>query len=335
MLCAKLFIMSLLGVMYFSQQMMTLLHVCPTLSPILRGIIQQHKRLLFIVCAFGSEKLEMTKKLRVLLASLSDTLPQASIVIGLSPGTIIPDHFGAEFNLSLEFAFVNSTDTPLTLAPKHSRWDIWLAMSALRSMFHRDYLIKHPEVDYVFCCDQDTMILKDPMVLVKDPETVHIRYDAYPLTKVDDMNFMWLRAWDSLPEDKKMKCGLRPLKHKLTDPEIANEIPLNVGLLFGKAKNILKIVSVMADRFACAEPWGSRGDQGLLNYLRFSGELNSTGVKIHGYHLTEELVSCPELMGHAEAYIHGHKIVAMHHWNYVDKSRLPLFGKRIATLAEA
>lgn len=313
------------------QQLNTFPHVCP----IFRGIIQQHKRLLFIVCAFGREKLEMTKKLRVLLASLSDTLPQASIVIGLSPETIVPDHFGAEFNLSIEFDYVNSTDTPRSLAPNHSGWDIWLAMMALRPMFHRDYLIKHPEIDYVFCCDEDTMIVKDPMVLIRDPETVHLMYDAYPLTKVDDMNFMWLRAWDLLPEDEKRRCGLRPLKHKLTDPEIANEIPLNGGLLFGKATNVLKIVSLMADRFACAEPWGNRADQGLLNYLRFSGELNSTGVNIHGYHLTEELVSCPELMGHAEAYIHGHKIVAMHHWNYVDKARLPLFGKRIASFAAA
>lgn len=292
-----------------------------------------YRPLVFLVCQIGIDKLEIHGKLRVFLTSLSSTLPGTDVVIGVSPLTEVPQRFGSEFNLSVGIAYVNSTVKPADLS-NWSSWDVWLFFCLLRSVFYRDYLHRHREIEYVFYCDCDTMILRDPMELTKDdPEVVHIMYDKWPVNKTNDMNFRWIRTCQRLPERAKRKCGLRPWKHKLFDPEIGSQIPYNAGLMFGKVGNVLKIISLVARKFECLGHIHNLADQGILNYLRFSGQLNDTGVKMRAYHVNEELVSCPEFFDKDQASQVWPKVVALHHWNYIPRDVLQVMGPGILALA--
>lgn len=290
----------------------------------------RRREIVFFVCMFGVNKFRLTSRLRILLESLSQTMPRATFVVGLSPYTDASSLSHHGFELDIRIGRLKSNVRRSSLRGKTA--DVW---SLLRSSFYRDYLSEHPEIEYVFYCDDDVMILRDPMELIEnDPDVVHVMADAYPLTKKDDWNYIWLNAWNHVDDNDKERCNIRRLQYSLDDPIIANQIPLNAGLMCGRAKNVLTINTLLSETIACMKPSGKLTDQGLLNMLWLTGQINATGVKVMAHRITGKLVSCSDFLGHADLYVNADKIVAMHHWQNIEKRKLKLLGERVVKLGK-
>lgn len=271
----------------------------------------------------------MTSRLRVLLTSLSQIIPRATFVVSLSPYTDARELTHHDFDLDIRIGRVKNNLRRKDFHGKPA--DAW---SLLRASFYRDYLSEHPEIEYVFYCDDDVIILRNPMELLEnDTDVVHIMSDAFPLLNKEDANYIWLNAWNNIDQRDRDRCNINPLPYSLEDPMLLKRIPLNAGLMCGKAVHVLAINRLLAEKIECMRPSGKLTDQGLLNLLWLNGQLNTTRVRVIAHGITGKLVSCPEFLGTVDLFLNADKIIAMHHWYNLNRARLLFLGERVAAFA--
>ena len=64
--------------------------------------------------------------------------------------------------------------------------------NALRYSFYYYYLQNHPEIKYVVVSDEDTLFIRDPLLLIaENPNIVHIMEDIFPFSRIIDGNYIW------------------------------------------------------------------------------------------------------------------------------------------------
>lgn len=99
----------------------------------------------------------------------------------------------------------------------------------------------------------------------------------------------------------------------LDSPMVASKLPLNSGLMIATSDNLMRISHELA-RFRCSADLGLfPAEQGLLNFMDLSGQLNRSGITFRRYDIFSELVSCPNYMTDDEVANHV-KITALHHY---------------------
>ena len=189
--------------------------------------------------------------------------------------------------------------------------------------FYSQYLKKHSEIKYVIISDDDTLFFRDPFPLInKNPNVVHLMEDIFPFSVTKDLNYIWLKSWSRLDKKIKEKCGFKQLNKTLLSDGIKNKIPLNVGLLMGSSKNIIKIAELIFARFICPGMFKKNAEQGLLNYLDLSGELKELGVPFKRHNIyNDSLLSCPNLLPIKNfiQQLNSSHFIALHHYQYLKE----------------
>ena len=282
------------------------------------------KNFFFIVCLFGKQKLNKNHKIRKYFLSLEKYLPGAKIVFATSEFTkidpILLDH--KNINISIERY---GNDTINDIRKKYKFFGAKLFYyNALRYSFYNYYLKKHSEIKYVAVSDDDTLFFRDPLILLtKESNSVHFMEDIYPFSNTKDGNYIWTNTWIHLNDSIKQKCGFMSFNRSLLSNDIKNIIPLNVGMMIGSSKNIIKISELIFLRFICPGLFPNNAEQGLLNYLYLSGELKKLGISILRHNIfNDSLISCPNLLPikNYTQQINSNNLIAIHHYQYL-KSR--------------
>ena len=184
--------------------------------------------------------------------------------------------------------------------------------------------------------DEDTLILKNPFNLLKsDTEVVHIMYDFVKYSNFKHPNFLWLRSWNQLSYQRKGKCGLKDLKMSIFDKRVNSLHPLNSGLMIGKVKYLLRICELISSIYKCVGMFRNNAEQGLLNYLFISGQLDEIGMKFYS-HTVENglLISCPNYLSVDEFdnRINSGEIYALHHYHWLQPEYVNRANEKVKKL---
>ena len=283
----------------------------------------------FIVCFLGAEEININHRIRKYFQVLNNFVPYANITFCVSEYTKIDPIFFQYKNLTINIErFGNKTmEDLINKHPYSSRF----FFNALRYYFYSQYLKNHPEIKYVVISDDDTLFFRDPFPLIyKDPNVVHLMEDIFPFYIKKDRNYIWTNAWFCLDNKIKEKCGFKQLNKTLLSDEFKNRIPLNSGFLMGSSKNIIKITDLVFIRFFCPGMFRRNAEQGLLNYLDLSGELQELNISIKRHNIyNDSIISCPDQLPIKNyiQQIHSSHFIALHHHQFLKKyyiSRAPI-----------
>lgn len=232
----------------------------------------------FITCSFGFESLNNSVEMYKYLKSLSYYVPGATVVVCISTYTILDPNW---FNLGLKLHIERyNNETKSSLSHKYSY--SYYYFNGLRYKFYVEYFMSHPEVDYAIFSDFDTLILRNPFeLLLEDPDKIHIMEEIFTFAKFGDFNSIWLRAWNSVSQSTKESCGMHKINQSIYSKEIKDQMPWNSGLMVGKVSNLLAVCKILSSYFFCAGMFRNDAEQGLLNYVRLSGQFDELNVKFH------------------------------------------------------
>ena len=283
----------------------------------------------FIVCLFGKEKLTINDRIIKYFESIDRFLPKSKIVLAVSEFTIIEPQLIDFKNISITIERYGN----ITVQEIDKKYNFggapYYYYTGIRQTFYNYYLKNHPEIKYVAISDDDTLFIRDPFLLiVEDPNVVHIMEDIFPFSKTNDANYFWTNIWVNLNNSLKIECGINLLNYTLLSNEIKDIIPLNVGMTIGCSKNIIKFSELFSSKFECTGMFPYKQEQGFLNYLYISGQLNELDFQLHRHNIFNgSLISCPNLMP-LENYskqINSDHIIAVHHYqfmksNYIENS---------------
>lgn len=277
----------------------------------------------FIICYFGKKELINSNYIKRYLVSLCSTIPKSIVVIAVSIYTSVDPKLFNYYNLELHIErYGNETISSIT--QKYGKASVHYYFSGIRFIFYTKYFSSHPEVEYALFTDVDSLILQDPFELLRNNSyEVHVMYDIYPFSKHDDFNYVWMKAWALLSSSKKSSCGMFILNRSIDCSEIENIIPWNSGLMMGNCKNLLLICNLMATMFSCIGMFDHNAEQGLLNYLRISGQIETLGIRFHAHTVqTGNFVSCPDLitLKNFKERIKSNEIYILHHYNHLKRA---------------
>ena len=110
------------------------------------------------------------------------------------------------------------------------------------------------------------------------------------------------------------------MNKSLLSKEIRSLIPLNSGMMIGNSKDIIKLTDLISTRFNCAGMFPYSQEQGLLNYLYLSGEINELGINIHLHSVDNgSLLSCPNHLpiGKYTQRINSNQLISVHHYLFM------------------
>lgn len=183
--------------------------------------------------------------------------------------------------------------------------------NGIRYIHYVHFIEHHPEFHQVMVCDDDTLVLRDPFELLhRDPTRVHMMRDIYPMSVREDGNYIWFHAWEMLDPQTKQKFGLKT-KLAVSESEFDATIPVNSGFVLAVRSEFLKMARIMTV-FRHLYSYGSAlAEQGLINWLIFSGQFKDQSVNLHTYGIMDEIVSCPWLM--SKKQLHRHKTIFVIH----------------------
>lgn len=222
---------------------------------------------IFMVCRFGTNILKSNHRILRYFYVLNKCVPKSKVVLAVSEYTIIEPNFNQFQNLIINIEkYGNETFEDIQRKYGHRNF----YFNALRYSFYYYYLQNHPETKYVVVSDEDTLFIRDPLLLIdENPNIVHIMEDIFPFSNIIDSNYIWTNAWVNLNDSTKKRCGLKFLNKSLLSTEIKDLIPLNCGTMLGSSKNLIKIFKLMSLKFKCAGMFLNNAEQGLLMVLSF------------------------------------------------------------------
>ena len=279
-------------------------------------------KIVFMVSTLGRERLDNEGVIKRYLTALSDTMPNAKVVLGVSSETIVSQGI-FDYQLEVEiyrcpFALIESEVFKIY---GNVRW-YYVPITtyyygAIRFQFYKEYLSNHTDLSYVMITDRDALILRNPFDLLRtDTEAVHIMEDYFPFTKTGDWNYQWLNAFHKLNASIKNKCNYR----EITDfSNILPKIPLNSGTYLGKRENILIIANKMTEKVECHGIFKLGAEQGMLNYIILSGEFEGTGLRIKRYPCPSAMISCPDWVPLAKFAKYSKTMYLIHHYIGLSK----------------
>ena len=279
----------------------------------------------FITCYFGARKINSNHRIRKYFQALDNFIPYAHITFCVSEYTEIDPIVIQHQNITINIErFLNrSQEDLLNKYPYSSPNSSRFFYNGIRYNFYSQYLKKHSEIKYVIISDDDTLFFRDPFPLIdSNPNVVHFMEDFFPFSVTKHMNYIWLKTWFSLDKKIKEKCGFKQLNKSLLFNEIKNKIPLNVGLLMGNSKNIIKIADLIFTRFICPGMFPNNAEQGLLNYLDLSSELKELGISIKRHNIyNDSLLSCPNYLPIKNfiQQLNSSHFIALHHYQYLKE----------------
>lgn len=273
----------------------------------------------FITCSFGLESLNDSVKIYKYLKSISHYVPGATVVIGVSTYTIINPTW-LDFDLKVHIQRYNN-ETKSSLSQKYSYF--YYYFNGLRYKFYVQYFMTHPEVIYAIFCDDDSLILRNPFELLKkDPDEIHVMGEIFPFSQFGDFNSIWLRAWNSVSSSTKQLCGMHPINRSLYSKEIKDQIPWNSGLMMGKVSILLTVCKILSSYFFCAGMFRNNAEQGLLNYIRLSGQFDELNIKFHPHSILQgSFISSPYIIPLQDfnEKIANKSLFVLHHYNFLEK----------------
>lgn len=267
----------------------------------------------FIIGHFGAKEIKSDSLIRKYFQVLDNFVPYANVIFGVSEYTMIDPIVIQHKNITINIVrYGNQTI-------KTSNF----FFIGIRNSFYLEYLKNHSEIKYVVISDSDTLFFRDPFPFIdKDPNIVHIMEDIFPFSRIKDGNYIWTNAWACLDKKIKEKCGFKELNKHLLSNEIKNRIPLNSGLLLGNSKNIIKIFELISTRLNCPGQFHNNADQGLLNYLDLSGELNELNISIRRHNIYNgSFLSCPNYLPKMNyiQQVNSLHFIAIHHYQLLNR----------------
>ena len=276
-------------------------------------------KLTFITFTFGEHNISNIGMLRKFLTALSQAVPYAKVIIGISDYSRISTNF--IYSLRIEFfpfTFKNSIKID-QIEQYYGRYKKKIYYSYMGHFFYKKYIEDNSDLDSIMITNVDNLILKDPYNLyVKYPDKIHVMQDIQIL-KVKYINTIWFLPFYYLNESIKEKCNL----FSVNDFDyVMNQLPLNSGTLMGKASKILKVVTLMSTQFNCIGPIINGGEQGLMNYLYFSGNFKSLGIDFQLYSNNSTMISMANEIPLSQFRKIAPNIYTMHHYQYLSKKHI-------------
>ena len=295
----------------------------------------QEKYLLNIVCVFyGYKKIENSDRIKKLLFTLEETLPQSNVYF-------LIDHYAEidgsiqNYNLNIHFEYVNCTFSKEDIKHLYDFQDSFKSwIFTYRYKFYQDFLVSHKDLKYIMFIDSDTLILKDPLPILKeDINSIHVMYDYLPFSIRSHINFQWLNVITKLSNKTKKKCNLLPIQY---NSKFDMQIPLNSGLILGEYSILIKFLSFFTQKALCINVIPGICDQGLLNYLYYSSDILINNITIHPHSMHEHFfISCPDRFNQNEFNSSiSNQWIVLHHYQTLYKSNISNFNNRIQKLLE-
>ena len=133
-------------------------------------LIYYHKRLeiplkketIFMVCRFGNRLLKHNHRIIKYFYVLNKFVPKSKVVLAVSEYTIIEPDLTQFQNLTIIIEKYGN-DTFEDIKRKYGLSHFYF--NALRYSFYYYYLQNHSEVKYVIVSDEDTLFIRDPLLL--------------------------------------------------------------------------------------------------------------------------------------------------------------------------
>ena len=291
---------------------------------------ENNHNLTFLTAYFNHKQVETTGPLRKFLTALSYSVPMANLIIGVSSDTDISNFYN-NYTLNIKFWKLNDLLPPKVvenLSNGKIHWKFYYA--GMRYLFYKRYLQAHPTIKYVMTTDYDNLIFRNPFELfIEEPQYVHVMQDFYPFKKTDDPNTLWFNAYNNLAKDIKVKCHLKPF---VNISDFPSQIPLNSGTLIGKYNNILTICTLMSQSYSCTGIFYNGGEQGLFNYLYYSGAFSDLGIKFKLYSVSSSLSALPNHIPLREFPKIVPKIYTLHHYFCLNRHYHKFLDSRIVEI---
>ena len=286
--------------------------------------------------SIGKEELLDEGPLNKLLISINQTTPNSQIFILISPYTLVDYDNFSKYSMDIIFERVSNNLTVSEVEKMyHGQFAYKLWFWVHRFEFYVEFFSKHPELENIMLMDEDSLILRDPLEIFKqdpDPFLLHMMYDYLDFSAHQDWNYLWVNGLNNYLDsgNRRQKCGIPHLKHNLHSSYMRKQLPFNCGLIYGKASEILKLSKLVAAASLCVDVFFYVCDQGIFNYLYYSGEIDRIGIKIKGYHMRDcQFISCCEHLT-VECTKHSSEWYVIHHYIYMKYPSL--LTPRIANL---
>ena len=278
-----------------------------------------YNKLTFITFRFGQHNMSNIGSMRKFLTALSRAVPYAKVVIGISDYSKISTNFVYPLRIEFfPFAFKLSIKPDQT-KPYYGKMYMKIYYSYMGHFFYKKYIEEHSDLDLIMITNDDNLILKDPYDLyIKYPEKIHVMQDIRILKK-KDLNRDWFLAFYYLNESIKRKCNLFSVKNY---DYVMNQLPLNSGTQIAKANKILKVGTLMSNLFNCIGPVFNGGEQGLMNYLYFSGHFKSLGIDFQFYSNNSTMISCAQHIPLTQFRKIAPNLFTIHHYQKLKQNYL-------------
>ena len=291
---------------------------------------------IFIVCIFGKNEFKDEGRQRHYLNALEQTMPGATVVFCLSTFTKIDRDIVNHRNISFRFERYGNGETRLMT---NIYYFYHFYFNGLRYAYYEQLLRDHPEVKYVTFSDDDTLFMGNPFSLInKENNTheVHVMNDDGKFLYKMGPNWVWTGKWSKLSNKTKDRCNIWRMNFPLDSPKIADIEYKNAGLMIGRRDDILNISALMGQSFLCPGMFINNAEQGLLNYLYITGQLNSTGAVIVGHYIRDGvLISCPDHINHNryKEIMNSSNVIAIHHYQRLyNKDYFSISSERLKNL---
>ena len=291
------------------------------INKIKKAQIKSREYIRFITCYFGAKKINSNHRIKKYFQALDNFIPYAHITFCVSEYTEIDPIVIHHQNITINVErFSNRSHEDLLNKYSYSSHFFY---NGMRYNFYSQYLKKHPEIKYAIISDDDTLFFRDPFPLIdSNPNVVHFMEDFFPFSVTKNFNYIWLKSWFCLDKKIKEKCGFKQLNKSILSDEIKNKIPLNVGLMIGNSKNIIKITDLIFAKFICPGMFPKNAEQGLFNYLDLTGELKELGIPIKRHNIyNDSFLSLPNYLP-IKNYIqqvNSSHFIAIHHYQYLTE----------------
>ena len=288
------------------------------------------QNLTFLTAYFNHKQVENSGPLRKFLTALSYSVPMANLIIGVNSDTDISNFFN-NYTLNIEFWELKDllpSEVVENLSNGKIHWKFYYA--GMRYLFYKRFLQARPTIKYVMTTDIDNLIFRNPFELfLQEPQSVHVMQDFYPFKNTKSLNTIWFNAYNNLAKDTKVKCHLK-LFVNISD--FQSQIPLNSGTLIGKYNNILTICILMSQSYNCTGIFYNGGEQGLFNYLYYSGTFSDLGMKFKTYSVSSSMSAEPNFIRLTVFPKIVPKIYTLHHYIYLNRGYRKYLDSRILTI---
>ena len=294
------------------------------------SVVNKKDRLTFLTVNFGKNQIENIGYIRKFLTALSYSVPMSNLIIGISPNSNVSSSFNnIPINIEfLEFKELQPFQDVVELYKGKLHWKYYYA--GMRYLFYKKYLQKNTDVKYVMLTDLDNLILKNPFDLfIKEPKLIHVMEDYKKFGSKNDINTKWFNAFNSLSKEIKNKCQMKPI---VNNSQFHSKIPLNAGTLIGKNNFILILCTLMSKAFNCTGVIYNGGEQGLFNYLYYSGKFSDAGLNFKKYSVYSSMLSCPNYLSLDAFAKVAPKLYTIHHYSLLNSKYQKILGTRIVDI---